>query len=54
MIKFLPFSSICVDPVTEEEPDASDAVADNQPVQGSFLNLLPPRLEVSQDQKGPS
>ena len=36
---------------TEEESDASDMVADNQPVQGSFLNLLPPQLEVSQDQE---
>lgn len=35
----------------EEESDGSDTVADNQPVQGSFLNLLPPQLEVSRDQK---
>ncbi|KAF3436132.1 hypothetical protein FNV43_RR23224 [Rhamnella rubrinervis] len=34
-----------------ETSETSDAPPSNQTVEGSFLNLLPPRLEVSQEQK---
>ncbi|KAK9281594.1 hypothetical protein L1049_004497 [Liquidambar formosana] len=37
--------------IFDEESETSDLPANNQPVHGSFLNLLPPRLEVSQEHK---
>ncbi|XP_028765476.1 serine/threonine-protein kinase 38 [Neltuma alba] len=38
----------------EGEPETSDAPAGNQPAQGSFLSLLPPRLEASHKDKDTS
>lgn len=32
--------------------ETEEHAASSQPVQGSFLNLLPPQLEISQKQKG--
>ncbi|GAB2226442.1 hypothetical protein Drorol1_Dr00022250 [Drosera rotundifolia] len=38
----------------EEDSSSSEAASSDQSVEGSFLNLLPPQLEVSQDQTDPS
>lgn len=35
---------------TSETSETSDTSGNSQPVQGSFLNLLPPQLVVSQNQ----
>ncbi|PON62656.1 Rho-associated protein kinase [Parasponia andersonii] len=36
-----------------ESSETSDTSPSNQPMQGSFLNLLPPQLEVSEEHKSP-